>query len=160
MDSKVKIAGATVSAMALVGSAVGVAVPALAQEPVGCEAAIVAADTQAAAAEGAVAVEGVFSFSQAATTPTQGIVEVFNKAATTLCAALPQYDVDAQGRAVCVKSPNTAFVATVDEMGAEDAAESYIIGCACATNGPGGGAIMNAEVEGVSLAAVAAMAQA
>lgn len=160
MNSKIKIVGSTVSAMALVGSAVGMAAPALAQEPASCEAAIAVADTQAVTAKAAVAVEGVFRFDQASTTPTQGIVEVFNKAATSLCAALPQYDVDAQGRAVCVKSPNMAFVATVGEMGAEDAAESYVIGCACATNGPGGGAIMNAEVKGVSMAAVAAMAQA
>lgn len=43
-------------------------------------------------------------------------------------------------------------------MADEQGADSYTIGCSCATNGPGGGAIANAEVSGVSLATLAALA--
>lgn len=37
---------------------------------------------------------------------------------------------------MCVKSPNTSFTATVDELSDEEGAQSYIIGCACATMHP------------------------
>lgn len=103
-------------------------------------------------------VRGAFAFDQTTTVATASIVEVFNKAAATLCSAMPQYAMDAQGRPVCVKSPNTSFTATVDELSDEEGAQSYIIGCACATNAPGGGAIVNADVQGVPFASIVARA--
>ena len=42
-------------------------------------------------------------------------------------------------------------------MAEADGAESYTMACACSTNTPGGGAIANAEVEGVSLATIMKM---
>lgn len=159
MNSKFKIVGSSLGALALLTPAVAAALPvdAQAQE---------AADVVATAAEGTQSatqifeVQGTFSYDQSTTTATQAIVEVFNKAATTLCAALPQYAVDAQGRILCIKSPGLTLSATVDELAENASEESYIIGCACSSNIAGGGAIMNAEVSGVSVASVAARAQA
>ena len=48
-----------------------------------------------------------------------------------------------------------AVTATIGEM-TEEGAVSSIIGCACSSNQPGGGAIANAEVSGVPLASIAA----
>ena len=73
---------------------------------------------------------------------------VFCKAAATLCASLPTYGCEA------VK----AAAATVDELAGEEEATSYVMACSCATNVAGGGAIANAEVEGVSLETLVQMA--
>lgn len=48
-------------------------------------------------------------------------------------------------------------VKAIDKAGDEDFGS--IVGCACATNGPGGGAIANAEVQGVALATIATLTQ-
>lgn len=157
MNSKIKLVGSTVGAVALLTPAVAAAVPVEAQTIDAPAAVAAACETEVAAETATVPVEGAFSYDQGVVTSTQAIAEVFNKAAASLCAALPQYEVDAQGRVLCVKSPGTSFSATVEDM-AEEGAESYVIGCACASNGPGGGAVMNAEVSGVSLEAVADMA--
>ena len=156
MNSKIKLVGSTVGAIALLTPAVAAAVP-VETQIVGVPAAVAATcETEAATATAAMPVEGVFSYDQGIVTSTQAIAEVFNKAAASLCTSLPQYEADAQGRVLCVKSPGVSLSATVENM-AEDGAESYVIGCACASNGPGGGAIMNAEVSGVSLEAIAGM---
>lgn len=85
-------------------------------------------ETTSAVTESIKEVRGAFAFDQTTTVATASIVEVFNKAAATLCSAMPQYAMDAQGRPVCVKSPNTSFTATVDELSDEEGAQSYIIG--------------------------------
>ncbi|MEC4273641.1 hypothetical protein VJ923_10765 [Adlercreutzia sp. R25] len=159
MNSKIKLVGSAVGAMALLTPAVAAALPVEAQA-VDVSAVVAPATDMETAAPAAVPVQGTFSYDQNATTSTQAIAEVFNKAATALCAGLPQYEVDAQGRAICVKSPGAAFSATVEDMVGEEGASNYVIGCSCASNGPGGGAVMNADVSGVTLAALAAMAQA
>lgn len=53
-----------------------------------------------------------------------------------------------------------ALEATVEEIAGSEGAESYDMACSCASNGPGGGAIANAEVSGASLASVLAYASA
>ena len=53
---------------------------------------------------------------------------------------------------------DNAFEATVDEMAEGKGAKTLVMACACASNVPGGGAIANAEVSGVSLEAIAQMA--
>ena len=45
-------------------------------------------------------------------------------------------------------------------MAVEEAADSNELGCSSASNAPGGGAIANAEVSGVSLASLMTMAAA
>ena len=158
MSTTAKTLGATVGSATLLGVAMMAAAPMpfVPNEAYGLEEASHEATT--CAPESIKEVRGTFVFDQTTTVATASIVEVFNKAAATLCSAMPQYAVDAQGRPVCVKSPNTSFTATIDELSDEEGVQSYIIGCACATNAPGGGAIINADVQGVSLASIAARA--
>ena len=106
-------------------------------------------------------VSGTFSYSQTALTPNKTITEVFCKAAATLCASLPDYGCSYVQASINVSGDvDNAFSATVSEMTDQEGAAKHVMACACASNVPGGGAIANAEVEGVSLESVAAMAQA
>ena len=158
MNKAAKTIGATVGSATLLGAAMMAAAPMpfVSNEDYGLEEASL--ETTSAVTESIKEVRGAFAFDQTTTVATASIVEVFNKAAATLCSAMPQYAMDAQGRPVCVKSPNTSFTATVDELSDEEGAQSYIIGCACATNAPGGGAIVNADVQGVPFASIVARA--
>lgn len=106
-------------------------------------------------------VQGEFSYDQATVTPNDAMASVFQKAAATLCQTMPEYGVSAakEGMGIIeVSGPDGSFSATVDEL-ADGEDFGAIVGCACATNAPGGGAIANAEVEGVALTAIAALAQ-
>lgn len=106
-------------------------------------------------------VQGLFSFNQDARSSTSSIVNTFNKAATVLCASLPDYGMrDAGGVVEVSNGAGSGFSATVEEMAKEEGSQSFVMACACASNIAGGGAIANAEVEGVSLESVAALAQA
>ena len=158
MNKAAKTIGATVGSATLLGAAMMAAAPMpfVSNEDYGLEEASL--ETTSAVTESIKEVRGAFAFDQTTTVATASIVEAFNKAAATLCSAMPQYAMDAQGRPVCVKSPNTSFTATVDELSDEEGAQSYIIGCACATNAPGGGAIVNADVQGVPFASIVARA--
>lgn len=112
----------------------------------------------AAQDETAPVVQGTFSYDQGATSSNQTISDMFRKAAAVLCTAMPQYGIDAVN-AITVTGPDGAsFAATVDEMATDEDATAYTIACACASNVAGGGAIINADVVGVSLASLAAMA--
>lgn len=102
--------------------------------------------------------EGAFAYSQDVVSGNQTISDVFRKAAATLCQTMPTYG-GVAASTIGVSSPTTAFVATVDDM-ADDVDAGAIVGCACATNGPGGGAIAVAEVQGAALMAIATLAQA
>lgn len=103
--------------------------------------------------------EGTFSYTQDALSSNAEISGVFCKAAATLCASLPTYGCEAvKAAAVTVAGPNASFTATVDELAGEEEATSYVMACSCATNVAGGGAIANAEVEGVSLETLVQMA--
>lgn len=119
-------------------------------------------DTIAASPTGVCQVQGEFSYDQATVTPNEVIANVFQKAAATLCQTMPEHGVSMakEGMGVIeVSGANGSFSATVDEL-ADGEDFGAIVGCACATNAPGGGAIANAEVQGVALAAIAALAQA
>lgn len=115
------------------------------------------AEASADATEGTVEVaqvEGEFAFSQDVVSPNSSISGVFMKAAAAVCASMPNYcavcggliDVDGQ------------FDATVADMADEEGTQSNVLGCSCASNVAGGGAAVNAEVSGVSLASVYALA--
>lgn len=107
-------------------------------------------------------VQGEFSFDQATLTSNETMASVFQKAAATLCQTMPEYGVSmakAGMGVIEVSGSEGSFSATIDEL-ADGEDFGAIVGCACATNAPGGGAIANAEVEGVALATIAAMAQA
>lgn len=154
----VKTLGGVMSAVALISGGAGMAVAAPAVAAPAEPAPITAADEAAGTVEAVKAVEGVFSFTQDTVTPNQDISGVFSKAAATLCAALPAYSVEAVSNSIQVTSPSGAFEATVADMAASEDAVSYQMACACASNVPGGGAIANAEVNGVSLETFAKMA--
>lgn len=100
-------------------------------------------------------VQGAFTFSQDELTPNKTIATVFKTAANALCSSMSRY---AEGMAAPIRMGGDvphAFTATIGEM-TEEGAVSSIIGCACSSNQPGGGAIANAEVSGVPLASIAA----
>lgn len=154
----VKTIGGVMSAVALISGGAGVAQAATIEPAAAAPAAattLAAADAEAPAR----AVEGTFSYTQDAVSSNAEISGVFCKAAATLCASLPTYGCEAvKAAAVTVAGPNASFTATVDELAGEEEATSYVMACSCATNVAGGGAIANAEVEGVSLETLVQMA--
>ena len=157
-----KIVGSALSAVALVsgGATMAVAAPADAPDAGSTPTAVTAREAAGSTVVEAVPVEGTFSFDQGSLTATESIAGVFAKAAAVLCTAMPAYETQAAS-AIDESAPGGAsFTATVDEMASEEGAESYIMACSCASNVPGGGAIANAEVEGVSLATILKMAAA
>ena len=143
----VKTIGGVMSAVALISGGAGVAQAATIEPAAAAPASattLAAADAADAEAP-ARAVEGTFSYTQDAVSSNAEISGVFCKAAATAAA-------------VTVAGPNASFTATVDELAGEEEATSYVMACSCATNVAGGGAIANAEVEGVSLKTLVQMA--
>lgn len=104
-------------------------------------------------------VEGTFSYDQSTVTPTAQMADVFAKAAAVLCQGMPQYEVMQPSDVIRVAnlSVNEVCEATVEELADQTDVENLIIGCACSTNAAGGGAIANADVQGVTLAAAASL---
>ena len=147
MTTSAKTIGAAASSLILLSSAALAAAPAVMDIT--------------AEATGVQRVEGQFSYDQGVVTSNETIASVFAKAAATLCQATADgYGVyTAQAIKVSVAGLPT-MEATVAEMAEEEGADSYVLGCSCASNAPGGGAIANAEVSGVSLASLMAMAAA
>ena len=158
----IKTLGGVMSAVALISGGAGVAQAATVDSAAPAPAMPVvtaASDSAAPEAPGARTVEGSFSYDQDAVSSNAEISGVFCKAAATLCASLPTYGCEAvKAAAVTVAGPNASFTATVDELAGEEEATSYVMACSCATNVAGGGAIANAEVEGVSLETLVQMA--
>lgn len=102
-------------------------------------------------------VEGRFAFSQDSITPNKDIASVFRTAAQAICASMPVYSDGGLAISVCGDVDN-AYSATVEEMAEENGVDTRIMGCACSGNQAGGGAIVNAEVSGVSIADIMARA--
>ena len=165
MTTSAKTIGAAASSLILLSSAALAAAPAVMD--ITADASPAAATRQAteasvaAEATGVQRVEGQFSYDQGVVTSNETIASVFAKAAATLCQATADgYGVyTAQAIKVSVAG-SPAMEATVAEMAEDEGADSYVLGCSCASNAPGGGAIANAEVSGVSLASLMAMAAA
>lgn len=106
-------------------------------------------------------VEGVFTFDQAVLSSTSDISNVFSKAAAVLCASMPEYGEPRGEEPINVGGDvDQAYSATLFELADEEGVDAYDMACSCASNVPGGGAIANAEVEGVALASIADKAQA
>lgn len=147
-----KTLGGVMSAMALVSGGAGMAAIAPIQSAEAAPQATVAATEAQEVIAVVKAVEGTFSFTQNAVTSNETISNVFSKAAATLCASLPTYSADsAKVALLSVSTPDASFEATVADAAASEGSTSYMMACSCATNVAGGGAIANAEVEGVSL---------
>lgn len=160
--STAKKSGAVLGAVALAGmGAAGVAGYVGAVESTGSP--VYEAPSQQEAPKGGVVsvanVEGSFSYDQNTVSSVSYVSEVFNKAAAVLCSALPDYGMVQHAPLIAVGGDvDNAFEATVDEMASEEGSKSFVLACACASNVPGGGAIANAEVSGVSLESIAHMA--
>lgn len=160
MNSKaIKLAGSVVGAAALIG---GGTITALANDntPIGNDAAsnfAIERSAGEASVEKALAVHGWFSYDQTTLTPNSHIASVFRIAATAACASLPDYGIDGASGLIAVggSAAQESFEATIDEIAEDNSTQTYIMGCACASNAPGGGAVVNAEVSGVSLAGIA-----
>lgn len=159
-----KTVTALVGSVALATSAVAGAAPVLVG---GTEQAPLAADHQLidANAPGGIVkaanVQGSFEFDQAVLSSTADISSMFSKAAAALCSNMPVYAETVSEQPINVGGDvDEGYSATLSEMAEEEGAEAYEMACSCASNVPGGGAIANAEVEGVSLASIADRAQA
>lgn len=155
---------ALVGAVALTTSAAAGVAPALAD---GAAQAPLTGDVQisGAAAPGGIVkaanVQGTFTFDQTVLSSTADISNVFSKAAAVLCTSMPEYG-EARGEEPINVGGDVgqAYSATLSELADEEGTDAYDMACSCASNVPGGGAIANAEVEGVALASIADKAQA
>lgn len=163
-ETTTKVAGALASLTLLAGAGAAVAVPTMQAGADGAvRAEIVTSD---GAAKGSLLanvsqVEGEFSFDQGALSSNGSIADVFCKAAASLCASLPDYGIERTQSPINVSGDvGNGFSATVDEMKDRKGTASHVMACACASNVAGGGAIANAEVEGVSLESIVEMAEA
>lgn len=105
-------------------------------------------------------VEGRFSVSQTEVTPNDQIRSAFRTVTAALCGSAPADEVPAAGDwtvEVGGSGVPRQFTATMQQL-AEEASETYLMGCACSVNLAGGKGIVNAEVEGMSIASIAALA--
>lgn len=104
-------------------------------------------------------VEGSFSYDQNVTCDSASISDVFRKAASALCSSLPQYEARTEAGIITLNSADgTSFQATTSELADSKGSDHRVMTCACSSNVPGGGAIANADVEGVSVASLARQA--
>ncbi|MEC4295895.1 hypothetical protein [Adlercreutzia shanghongiae] len=163
MKNQGKVAASVVSAVALVGLGAtpltALAAPEAPSDHAAQAAMLSAAETTSTNDTAAVArVEGTFSFNQNEVTSTHEIAGVFTKAAATLCQATPDYFAQeiADKITVCVHG-TPALEATMQELSSEDGDKGFVMACACASNAPGGGAAVNAEVQGIPLATIVEM---
>lgn len=102
---------------------------------------------------------GAFSYDQNAVTPTHAITDVFCKAASALCVSLPDYQAKASNGTIRIGgTAGGETYATVDEIADSEGSKKITLTCSCASNGAGGGAIANAQVEGVDLKTIASIA--
>ena len=95
-------------------------------------------------------VAGEFACTQDCLTPTAAISGVFMKASAVLCQSMAQAAVVATADGSYTVSHDGSAVYV--QAGDGEDGQSQIMGCACASNVPGGAAVMNARVDGVSLA--------
>lgn len=158
-----KTATALVGTVALATSAVVGVAPALAGVPADAPQQGVQQHADARVAGGIIHeanVQGTFGYDQSVRTSSTDLSHMFMKAAATLCTNMPAYFESIGARPITVSGTAGSFNATVSDLAGDEDAEAYDMACSCASNVPGGGAIANAEVRGVSLATIADKAQA
>lgn len=161
-DTTKKIAG-TAGSLILLGSMGAGAVTAFAEEaPEAAPQSAEAVEGASAVRATAEAVQGDFSFTQAAVDSNEAIARAMG-AATYLCGGSVFEgddfvgDVEAWPIAVGGDVEN-GFVATVADLQADPEAQKSIMGCSCAGNPADGSASVNAEVTGVAVAHLLEMA--
>lgn len=106
--------------------------------------------------------DGAFSFSQNVLSSNSQIANVFNKASAALCAPACADSQEAAnlavgGKALTVAGQDNRITSTLATMEESEGETKTIMGCACSANLPGGGAMINAEVSGVSLESLGKM---
>lgn len=153
MSNTAKKVGALVGCAMLASGAM--AAPAVAAEPgtLCGEAAIQDVLQETAVVNGLTAVSnvaGTFSYTQDSLSSNGYISNVFSKAAATLCSSLPDYAIRNVEENLVIRGADGAAW-TVPEQTLENESAAKIIGCSCASNAPGGGATVQAEVSGISL---------
>ena len=106
-------------------------------------------------------VRGIFTFDQDKTLSSGQIRSVFASAVNALCAPTleARHYEGARSIDVLVEGAQT-MKATVEGMSRQGDNGVFIMGCACASNPAGGGAAVNAEVQGVSVGEVVSLAYA
>ena len=149
MKKSTKIVGSLVSASML---AMGGAGMALAADAPAVE--VAAENAQAGAAQEA-AVEGSFAYTQDRVTANADIAGAFRTATAALCNSLPSYGTAIS--AIVIGGDVAGCELDVAEV-CEDCGQTHVMACVCAANQPAGGSVINAEVTGVSVAAIAAVA--
>lgn len=100
---------------------------------------------------------GVFAFVQDKLSSNEAIANVFTEAARLLCGSPADDLIGTEPLPIAVSAGDQQFVASTQDMEG-DAPDTRILACSCAANLPGGGAIVNARVSGVSIEAIAATA--
>lgn len=157
MKKSVQVAGSLVGAgmMVVAGASAAIAVPVDQADAANVEAVSQEALCTDATVE-SVAVEGSFAYTQDTVTDSASIAGAFRTATNAVCSSLPNYGAIFAAIAVSNGSGDS-FEANVEEL-SEECGESHIMGCSCASNVAGGGAIINAEVTGVPVASLASMA--
>ena len=162
MKESARFVGTFVGASLLVGAGIGTAYASSAtdREPVqDVSSALVETEQQDAgiATTKVANVQGAFSFDQNVTTGNEEIRQVFQKAVARMCASLPQYDLeDGFDWPISITGDDgSSQVTTLDKMEGEQGTTGKIMTCSCTANAAGGRSIVTAEVEGVSVEAVA-----
>ncbi|WP_251230800.1 hypothetical protein [Adlercreutzia aquisgranensis] len=159
MEAKApKALAGVLGAAALVSGGASAALAAPLEAPVQPTIVEAAAEGQVGAVAAAPkAVVGEFAFDQDKVTSNACITGVFAKAATTLCASMPDYGVKAVCSELSLSMGGQHMSASVSDIAESDGEQSYTMGCTCTGNGPGGGAIANANVSGAGVAAIIKM---
>lgn len=155
-----KTVGLTIGAVALAGSGLVTAGPIFADGLSNANADVVDSAAESSATSNSTMVQvadvqGKFSFDQNVVTPNERISSVFNKAASSMCHALPTYVAMLKNNAIAIRGDvDNPGVSNLEEADPSEL-DTFVMACACATNLAGGGAIANAEVEGVPIKTLA-----
>lgn len=154
-----KKTGSVLGAVVLIGAGVTAGVPAMA-DTFDAPTTLVQ-NSDAPENVQAVKVEGVFNYDQTVMSSHKNISDVFIKASTALCNAMPNYGGVELARVISISGENTpSFEGTLGEIAQQTEEGTMIMACACSSNIAGGGAIINAEVSGVSVASLMKMTEA
>ena len=161
LDGKTAIAAASALALAGMGAAplAANAAPAAssAEAAVPAVEAVSQQTVSTATAQAPAKVTGEFGYSQAVLTPVSQLSGVFAKSAAVLCQSLPDYGCQEYASSLLVSAPGSPVVEAAVRDLVREHGVSVTMACACATNAPGGGAVANAEAQGVMLKALAAL---
>lgn len=104
-------------------------------------------------------VSGEFSYDQNTLSTNEQISGTFNKAAASICNTASSYGIAEMQQPISVTGMvGHTMLATVEDLASSAGAAAFTLACACATNLAGGGAIANAEVEGISFESLIQMA--